>query len=48
MEREGADIGEEGRKGGSTDAGPETLDKSRVLLESRVEGFADREDICVW
>lgn len=47
MEREGADIGQEGRKGGSTDAGSQALDESRVLLESGVEGLADGEDICV-
>lgn len=47
MEREGADIGQEGRKGRSTDTGSEALYESRVLLESGVERFADGEDICV-
>ena len=47
MEREGADIGQEGRKGGSTDSSSQALDESRVFLEGRVEGFADREYVCV-
>ena len=47
MEREGANIAQEGRKGGSTDSGSEALDESRVFLESGVERIADVEDICV-
>lgn len=45
MQREGADVGQEGGKNRGADTSTETLDKCRVLLQGRVEGLANREDI---
>lgn len=45
MEGEGADVGQEGGKSRSADASAKTFDEGGILLQGRVEGFADGEDI---
>lgn len=41
MQRQRADIGEEGVLGGSTDTSSKTFDKSGVFLQRRIERFAN-------
>lgn len=45
VQREGADVAQEGLLGGGVDPRAETLDKGRVFLQGRIERFANWEEI---
>lgn len=45
VERQGADVGEEGWLGGGVNSRAKTLDEGGVFLQRRVEGFADWKNI---
>ena len=48
MQRQRADIGEEGLLRGSADSRTQTFDKGGVFLQSRIEGFANWEDVYIF
>lgn len=47
MQRQRADIGEEGLLRGSADSSTQTFDEGGVFLQSRIERFANWEDIYI-
>lgn len=46
MERERADVGQEGLLGGGVDSRAEAFDEGGVFLQRGIERLADGEDIC--